>query len=83
MQTVYYRMSPCCDLDLKNSKPIFLHDTLAHEDASQKGNKMFGSSYHIIWTNIEILTLCCNLALKCSDPILSQDTLAYEDVSSD
>ena len=24
-----------CDLDLKNSKPSFLHDTLAHNDASQ------------------------------------------------
>ena len=26
-------MNPCCDLD--NSKPTFLHDTLAHDDASQ------------------------------------------------
>ena len=25
----------CCDVDLQNSKPIFLHDTPAHNDASQ------------------------------------------------
>ena len=28
-------MNPCSDFDLKNSKPSFLHDTLAHNDASQ------------------------------------------------
>ena len=27
-------MSPHCDLELEDSKPIFLHDTLAHDDAS-------------------------------------------------
>ena len=27
-------MSPQCDLDLEDSKPIFLHDTLAHDVAS-------------------------------------------------
>ena len=27
-------MSPQCDLDLEDSKPIFLHDTLAHDEAS-------------------------------------------------
>ena len=26
-------MSPCCDLELEDSKPIVLHDTLAHDDA--------------------------------------------------
>ena len=26
-------MSPHCDLELKDRKPIFLHDTLAHDDA--------------------------------------------------
>ena len=25
-------MSPCCDLELEDSKPIFLHNTLAHDD---------------------------------------------------
>ena len=28
-------MSPCCDLDLENSKLIFLHDTPVHNNASQ------------------------------------------------
>ena len=28
-------ISPKCDLDLEDSKPIFLHDILAHDDASQ------------------------------------------------
>ena len=27
-------LSLCCDLDLENNKPIFLHDTLAHDAAS-------------------------------------------------
>ena len=27
-------MSPHCDLELEDSKPIFSHDTLAHDDAS-------------------------------------------------
>ena len=27
-------MSPHCDTDLEDSKPIFLHNTLAHDDAS-------------------------------------------------
>ena len=27
-------ISPNCDPELKDSKPIFLHDTLAHDDAS-------------------------------------------------
>ena len=26
-------MSPHCDLELEDSKPIFLHDTLAHDNA--------------------------------------------------
>ena len=26
--------SPHCDLDLEDRKPTFLHDTLAHDDAS-------------------------------------------------
>ena len=27
-------MSPHCDLELEDSKPVFLHGTLAHDDAS-------------------------------------------------
>ena len=28
------KMSPRCDPELEDSKPIFLHDTLVHDDAS-------------------------------------------------
>ena len=31
---IFDYMNPHCDLDLEDSKPIFLHDTLAHDDAS-------------------------------------------------
>ena len=33
------------------------------------GNKMFGGSEYIIWTNINILTLCCDLDCGSSNPI--------------
>ena len=38
-------MSPCCDLDLENSKPNFLHDTPAHGDDhnTRFGNKVLDS----------------------------------------
>ena len=78
-------MSPCYDLDLENSKPIFLHafwPTVMHHN-TKFGNKMLGSLENIIWTNINILTPHCDLELECSYPIFSQDTLAYDDVSSD
>ena len=31
---IFAHMSPQCDLNLEDSKPVFLHDTLAHDDAS-------------------------------------------------
>ena len=31
---IIHYMSPQCDLDLEDSKPIVLHDTLAHDDVS-------------------------------------------------
>ena len=31
---IFDYMSPQCDLELEDSKLIFLHDTLAHDDAS-------------------------------------------------
>ena len=42
------------DLDLEESKPIFLKDNLAHNDALpyQVGSKRFSDSKKIIWTNI-------------------------------
>ena len=33
-KVVFDYMSPHCDPELEDSKPIFLHDTLAHDDAS-------------------------------------------------
>ena len=51
------------------------------------GNKMFVSLEHIIWTNIDALTLCCDLDLDFSNPFFfsfvlvvffSQNTLAYD-----
>ena len=30
---IFDNMSPHCDLELEDSKPIFLHDTLAHDDS--------------------------------------------------
>ena len=49
-------MNPCCDLDLENSKPTCLQDTLAHDYNTKFGNKMFVGLEDIIWTNIDILT---------------------------
>ena len=31
---IFDYLSPHCDLDLEDSKPIFLHDTLVHDNAS-------------------------------------------------
>ena len=31
---IFDQMSPHCDPELEDSKPIFLHNTLAHDDAS-------------------------------------------------
>ena len=28
----FYYINPCCDLDLEDSKPIFLHDTPPHDN---------------------------------------------------
>ena len=33
-KVMFYDMSLHCDLDLEDSVPIFLHDILAHDDAS-------------------------------------------------
>ena len=51
---IFDYMNPHCGLDLEDSKPIFLHDTLAHDDASpyQFGSKRFSDSENIIWTNM-------------------------------
>ena len=61
-------MSPCCDLDLENNKPIILHDTpvmMMHHN-TKFGNKMFGGLEDIIGTNTDIPTLHYDLDLECS-----------------
>ena len=72
-------MSLCCDLDLENSKPIFLHAiqlTMMHHN-TKFSNKLLGGLDDIIWTNINFLTLHCDLDLECSNlSFFSQDTLA-------
>ena len=67
-------MSPCCDLDLENDKPIFLHDILAYDDARQHQNwykkkkkkkrEKFGGLKGIIWTNTDMLTFTVTLTLN-------------------
>ena len=83
----FWSYAPCCDLDLKNSKSVFLHALwfMKMHHNSKFGNKMFGSLEDIIWTNIDILTLHCDLDLESSYPFffILQDTLAYGDVSSE
>ena len=76
-------MSPCCDLNLENRKPVFLHDAPAQDDASQYQVWLQNDSLEDIWINIDTLTICYDNDLECSNPILSKDTLAYDDVSSD
>ena len=86
VELLYFdHMSLCCDLDLKNRKPIFLHAlkfmTMHHN--IKFGNKMFGGLEAMVWANIDIWTLYCDLDLERSNTVISQDTLAYDEVSSD
>ena len=72
VELLYFdHMSLCCDLDLKNRKPIFLHAlkfmTMHHN--TKFGNKMFGGLEAIVWANIDIWTLYCDLDLERSNPI--------------
>ena len=71
------QMGPHCKLE--DSKPIFLHDTLAHDDASQyqvwlqkvQQLRRYHPDEHsldINWTNTDILILHCDLNLECSNP---------------
>ena len=67
-------MDPHCDPKLEDSKPIFLHDTLAHDVASpyqvwlQKVSSWADMS---TWTFTGILNLFCDLALDHSRAIQS------------
>ena len=54
-KVIFCCMSPCCDLDLEDSKLFFPHMTLwfmmLHHH-TMFGHKMFCGSEDIIWTNI-------------------------------
>ena len=62
-----------CDLDLEDSKPIFLKDNLAHNDASsyqvwkQKGSAVQKISFGQTFT--DILRFCPDLDLEHNNPI--------------
>ena len=55
---IFEQMSPHSDPELEESKPIFLHDTLAHDDSSafqvwlKKKKKKFNSPGDIVKMNI-------------------------------
>ena len=70
-------MSPCYDLDLENSTPIFLHalKLMMMNHNTKCDNKLFGGLEHINWTNTDILTLHCDLDFDCSYPICCHKTL--------
>ena len=75
-------MSSCCDLDLKNSKLIFFHDTPSHDftipSLVTKWSAVQKISSRQTFTNI--LNLRCDLDLECSNPSFIQDTPAYDAV---
>ena len=82
-------MSPHCNPELEDSKPIFLHDTLAHDDASLQKVWLLteGSVVEEIlsrWIFTGILNLFSFLWPwpKQSYPICSQDNPAKDDVQA-
>ena len=66
---MFDQISPHCDTELKDSKPIFLHDTLAHDVVTRYQvwlQKVEGSAAEGIssrWTFTGILYLFCDLVL--------------------
>ena len=79
-------MNPHCDPLLEDSNPIFLHDTLAHDDASpyqvwlqkiqQLGKYIIQMNIH--WNSEPFLWP----SPPQNNPIFSQDNPAYDDVPS-
>ena len=71
---------PHCDSELEDSKPIFLHDILAHDVASpyqvwlQKVQHLRG--YHPDEHSLEVILNC---DLEDSNPIFLKDNLAHND----
>ena len=76
---IFDHMSPKCDFDLEDSKPVFLNVTLAHDDASpykvwlQKIQQL--RRYRPVHGNFEPF-------LWQSNPNFLQDNPAYDDVPS-
>ena len=68
-----------CDLDLEDSKSIFLEDNLAHSDASWITTPSLvvkGSAIQKIssgQTLTDISKFCCDLDLEHNNPILAYD----------
>ena len=76
VETVTFdQMSPHCDLHLEDSKPIFLHDTLAHNVAwplpSLVTEDSAAAEWSSRWTFIRILNLFCDLDLDHNTAIQS------------
>ena len=80
-------ISPNCDPELEDSKPIFLHDTLAHAGAchSKFGYRRFNRWGDIVQMNIHKNSepfLCPWPWPQLRNQIFSQDNPAYDDVPS-
>ena len=80
-------MSPQCDPELEDSKTIFLHDTLTHDEASpyqvwlQKVQQLM--RYHPDEHSLKLLTFSVTLTLTTTEQSnLFKDNPPYEDVPS-
>ena len=87
--TLYERRkrSPHRELNLKNSRAIFLYDTPTPDVASLTGPGLVTKGWSVQkilpWQTLtEILNLFNDLNFEHRNPIFSQDTLAYNDVPS-
>ena len=85
---IFDQMIPHCDPEQHyDSKPIFLHDTLAHDAASpyQVWLQMVQllRRYRPDKRSLEFWTFSVTLTLKTTILIFTQSTPAYDDVPSD
>ena len=81
-------MSPSNDVDLENSKPIFLHALklmVMHYNTKfgSLEHKKLDSSKYTICTNTDIMTFTLTLTLKTVFLFFLQDALTYDEVLSD
>ena len=82
---IFDYMSPHCDLDFEDSKPIFLHNAQAHDDAIAIPSLVTKGSALIIQMNIHWISepfLCPWHWPQQSNPIFSQDNPACDDGQS-